>query len=225
LVVGAGVTVDELCFKYPLVWHMAEDGTWPSIAANGLLSTSALLDLYGYAGETRAAVESHYRPTSVSINAHGHPTVVIRDQGPIHEPTLRRVLTDGLQPSDWYRMLNERVFFWVSERRLETLLQAKRYRDSAHTIVVVDTRKLLNAHEPDVTLCPMNSGNTMMIAMPRGTDTFAPLASYPYHERRKAGLEPVVELAVKEGVANIETVAVRAERRASGASPSLIWRP
>jgi hypothetical protein len=117
--------------------------------------------------------------------------------------------------------LNARVFFWVSERRLDSLLQAKRYRGSAHTIVVVDTRKLLNAHELDITLCPMNSGNTMMIAMPRGKDTFAPLASYPYHERRKAGLEPVVELAVKERVADIQTVAVRAERRASGSSPLL----
>jgi hypothetical protein len=48
------VTEEELVSIYPRLWHMAEDGSWPSIADNGLLSTSALLDLYGVSGKSRA---------------------------------------------------------------------------------------------------------------------------------------------------------------------------
>ena len=42
------MTVDELLATYPRLWHMAMDGSWPSIEKRGLLSTSALLELYGY---------------------------------------------------------------------------------------------------------------------------------------------------------------------------------
>lgn len=221
---GKGVTADELCARYPLLWHMAEDGTWPSIAANGLKSTSELLDFYGYTGRDRHKVESQHRASSHILDAAGLPPAVIRDQAPIHEPTLAGVLENGLTPADWYRILNERVFFWVSANRLDRLLQAKRYRGTAHTVVVVETEKLLGQCGPDVTLCPMNSGNTMMVAMPRGSDTFARLDTYPFHERRRAGLEPVAELAVTGSVDNVKTVAVRVERRAPGEAPTLLWQ-
>jgi hypothetical protein len=41
---------------------MAEVGTWLSIRERGLLSTSALLDLYGIEGEERRRIESCNRP-------------------------------------------------------------------------------------------------------------------------------------------------------------------
>ena len=42
-----------LAHRYPVLCHMAEAGTWPSIAANGLLSTTALLDLFEANGSAR----------------------------------------------------------------------------------------------------------------------------------------------------------------------------
>lgn len=218
-----GISEGDFCARYPLLWHMAEDATWPSIQAHGLRSTSSLLDLYGIEGDERARLETEHRSEAVELRAPRLPVAVIRDQAPIHEPTLATVLRDGLTPSDWYRILNERVFFWVSEKRLDGLLAARLYRDRAHTVVVADTQSVLDQHRDDVTLTPMNTGNTRMIAMPRGLDTFASLAEYPFEERRRAGKEPVVELAVMGMISEVERLAVRVERRAPGGASSLIW--
>jgi len=47
----------ELLQDCPTLYHMAERGSWPSIREHGLLSTSALLDLYGKQGAEREAIE------------------------------------------------------------------------------------------------------------------------------------------------------------------------
>jgi hypothetical protein len=161
----------------------------------------------------------------VVLHAEGLPEAVVRDQAPLNETALARVLEDGLTPSDWYRMLNSRVFFWVEEGRLERLLSARLYRDRAHTIIAVNTAQLLARHVEAATLCPINSGNTMMVQMPRGLSTFLPLDKYPFHERRRLGLTPVVELAVSGLIADIEDITQRVEHRPPGAAPQLVWAP
>ncbi|MEG9861289.1 MAG: hypothetical protein V6Z81_02105 [Parvularculales bacterium] len=45
--------LEELIENCPKLYHMAERGSWSSIEKQGLFSTSALLDLYGYTGEER----------------------------------------------------------------------------------------------------------------------------------------------------------------------------
>ena len=40
------MTPEDMARKYPFLYHMAELSSWPSIQRHGLLSTSALLDLY-----------------------------------------------------------------------------------------------------------------------------------------------------------------------------------
>ena len=72
---------------------MAERGAWPSIRANGLRSTSALLDLFGVEGEERRAVEAVRRPEGVTLTAAGLDPVVVRDQKPMTDEGLRRCLT------------------------------------------------------------------------------------------------------------------------------------
>ena len=48
-----GITHEEFVRRYPRLYHMAQVGSWPSIERNGLLSTSALLDLFQIKGEAR----------------------------------------------------------------------------------------------------------------------------------------------------------------------------
>lgn len=218
-----GISPDEFVARFPLIWHMAEDGTWASIQRFGLRSTSSLLDLYEITGTKREHIESCHRPSSVLLRAKGLPEAVIRDQAPINEAVLASVLDDGLTPADWYRILNSRVFFWVTESRLERLLEARLYRARPHTVVAVDSRRLLERNLDRVTLSPINSGNTMMVAMRRGLQTFLPLHQYPFQERRGQGKVPVVELAVEGMVADIEKVTVRVEHRAPGAQPVQLW--
>ncbi len=44
------LTAEYIADRWPRLFHVAEAGSWPSIQAHGLLSTSALLDLFGSAG-------------------------------------------------------------------------------------------------------------------------------------------------------------------------------
>src|SRR5436309_566033 len=123
------MTTDDLVSYFPVLYHMAEDGSWDSIRRNGLLSTTALLDLFEYSGLRRTTIESSRRPSSVRITHPIHGTVTIRDQGAISDSVLERCLVD-MRPAAWYELLNGRVFFWLGTRRLEALLNARLYRAS-----------------------------------------------------------------------------------------------
>jgi hypothetical protein len=126
----------------------------------------------------------------------------------------------------WLEVLNSRVFFWLNRDHLETLMGARAYRDRAHDVIEIDTALLLQRHGEIITLSPINSGNTMYNPRPRGTQTFLPIADYPFEERRRArGLDnAIVELAVDHGVPDIVDIAVRVERRRSGgAGETVLW--
>ncbi len=195
----------ELLRDCPTLYHMAERGSWPSIREHGLLSTSALLDLYGIAGVERAAIEGQRRPGSVALDHPALGRAVIRDQKPMSDAGLRRCLMDGLTPEDWYRLLNGKVFLWLTRARLLRLLSARPYRDAEHDVLELDTAALVGAYRGAITLSPINSGTTARFPVARGRATFLPIGDYPYHHwrtRRSRG-ERVVELAVEGGVADV----------------------
>ncbi len=89
--------------------HQAvEAGSSAGIRQHGLLSTSALLDLFEIDGDLRAALDSARRPESVTIAHPVHGTAVVRDQIPLREGPLAKCLV-GMTPVEWYRELNRRV--------------------------------------------------------------------------------------------------------------------
>lgn len=195
----------ELVSDCPTLYHMAERGSWPAIREYGLLSTSALMDLYGIDGTRREKIELQHRPASVAIKAEGLPGAVVRDQIPMSDEGLRRALPARLKPSDWYALLNSKVFFWLSLERLHKLTGAKSYRDIEHDVLEVDTRSLIEAHRDRAWLCPINSGCTKPIPHPRDERAFLRISDYPYsHWRsRRRRTERVVELAVDRCVPDI----------------------
>ncbi len=203
---------------------MAEDGSWPGIQAHGLLSTSALLDLYGITGAERSALMSVRRPQSVTMVRDGLPPAVVRDQKPMNDGALRKCLEDGLTPAQWYAMLNAKTFFWVSRDRLDRLLQARAYRRTAQLVLTVETRGLVEANRDRVRLCAINSGATLYAPQPRGASTFLPIAEFPHAEitAKRRGGDAVVELVVEGGVPAVAAHVLRVER-VVGASPSVIW--
>ncbi len=209
-----GIAPEEFIACYPRLWHMAEADSWDSIRKRGLLSTTALLDLFEINGARRLELESSRRPASVTITHPTHGTAIIRDNIPLIEKVLARTLV-GMTPREWYEALNGRVFFWVSEARLERLRNALAYRERKHYILTVDTAALLSSHIDDVTLSSMNSGATHPGAKcTRGADTFKPMNGYPWDVRlKKNRYESVVELAVRYSVPDIETLVTSVERR------------
>jgi hypothetical protein len=196
--------LEELIADCPTLYHMAERGSWASIKGRGLLSTSALLDLYSIQEPQRSAIEKQHRPNSVELREDGLPTATIRDQIPMSDTGLERCLPGHLTPSDWYELLNAKVFFWLTEDRLHRLTAAKAYRDREHDVLEVDTRSLIEAHRNAIWLCPINSGCTKPMPHPREA-TFVRISDYPYEHwrRRRAKGERVVELAVDHSVPDI----------------------
>jgi len=62
------VDAEELISTFPRLYHMAHVNAWPGIKRHGLLSTSALLDLFGVRGSSRKALEQIVATTaSLSI--------------------------------------------------------------------------------------------------------------------------------------------------------------
>ena len=148
-------TIDQLVSKYPRLFHMAESGTWERIQEHGLLSTTALLDLFKVEEPKRSRIESEWRRQSESIA----PGVVIRDQKPMSPRSLEVVLKD-MTPEQWYRLLNRKTFFWTTLNRLKKMLNAGSYKTDHHDVLTVDTRKLVEHHRDHISLSRINSGAT-----------------------------------------------------------------
>jgi hypothetical protein len=188
------VTVDEFASKYPRLYHVSAAGSWPSIQRSGLLSVAALLDLFEYEPMLRDQVMSTRRTSPLVLEHPIHGRAVLRDQKVLSEAKLRACLTD-MPVEEWLRLLNGKVFFWLSLSRTGRLRQAKEYRANDDTVLTVDTRSLLNAYCGSVELSPINSGATLHKAAARGSTTFRPFALYDILERRQP-----VEFAVSDRV-------------------------
>lgn len=200
---------DYIAKRWPFLYHMAEEGSWEGIKRFGLRSTSALLNLYGIEGPQREAIEAARRPESVMIDHPDYGPAWIRDNKPINETVLRRTLV-GMTEAEWYRTLNGRVFFWLTEQRLDRLRKAPPYRDRRHDILVVSTERVLARFEDVVELSPLNSGAVHPGAnYTRGVGTFARISEYPWRERcRVSPNEPIVELTVPYLVDDLTSVIV-----------------
>jgi hypothetical protein len=222
----SGITKEEISGLFPRVYHMAQLDSWNSIRRHGLLSTSGLLDLFEIAGAERERIESRHRIESIPIWHPIHGSAVIRDQKPMSDDGLSRALLDGLTPQQWYRDLNSRVFFWLTEDRLNTLLNAKAYRRERHTVLTINTMLLLDRHAGRTSLSPINSGCTKPFPHPRGRATFLRLPQYPFGEwRKKRPLkDSVVELAVDYAVPDVRELVIEVKESGGGSPDSLIWR-
>jgi hypothetical protein len=215
----------DLLEHFPRLWHMAEDGSWDSIKKHGLLSTSALLDLYGVNGAERAAIESERRPELVRIAADGLYGATIRDNKPLTTSALEKCLAPDITPKEWFELLNDRTFFWLSRDRLRTLLNARAYRGRPQTVLTVDTAKLLAAHRHRIELSPINSGSTIYKPQKRGRQTFQSIADFPFDERRRTrkATAAVVELVLPGGVPDIADYLVAVHSVDKGV-PKELWR-
>ena len=210
---------------YPRLYHMSHAGSWRSIQQHGLLSTTALLDLFEVKGELRERLEGNRRPKSEAIVHSVHGRAMLRDQQPLNEKKLKGALRDGLSPRDWYLLLNRKVFFWGPETRLKILQGARLYEAQRQTIVEIDTAQFLERYAGRVSLCYMNSGSTQPMAWDRGKDTFLPLEDYPLSERRhKYGVKnAVAEVTVDYSVPDLRDFVVTAYEIGGGEQKAVLW--
>ncbi len=202
--------IDKLIANSSELYHMAEESSWPNIQKHGLLSTSAILTLYGYIGTERDKIESEWRSNKIKISCHGLEDACIRDQIPMPPDVLKRCLVGGMTPKEWYRLINGKLFFWTTRESLEIFLAAKEYKNMPQLVIKVDTQRLLERYADRVTLSSINSGSTYFNAekydkpKPRGIQTFKRI--------RDHNLSYVAELVVEEGIKDITNVTITVEK-------------
>jgi hypothetical protein len=150
----------------------------------------------------------------------------IRDQRPLK--FIDRCLTDGATQQQFLDALNGRVFFWLTQKRLTTLLNARLYRSSEHTVLHVDTSALLARHGGVAQLAPYNTGSVHVPTAPkRGADVFIDIADYPYDDwrrRRGSSSDPIVELTLPYSVPDIAEFTVRVETWRGGEPVDLLYQ-
>ena len=224
--VSVGVEPQVIVEAYPRLFHLTHLDNWDLIQRIGLLSASALLDLFGVQGETRRTLEAENRRELVPIQSEELGTAILRDQKPMDDRGLRRALTDGLTPEDWYRLVNAFVFFWVDRERVDRLLGAKAYRSSRHLLLELRSRDLMDRHAAATVLSPLNTGATKPMPHPRGRNCFVPLAQYPFAFwcQKRNPRTAVVELAVRHAVPDLADMLERVSIVGRG-EPEEVIRP
>lgn len=200
---AVGVTPTEFSSLYPRLYHMAHEDAWASIQRCGLLTTSSILKQWEVEDSERMRIECQIRNSAIELVHSQHGKVVIRDQKPMLEKNLRRALID-CTPEEWCQLLNGKVFFWPSIERLRTHIAARLNRGKNHLVLTIDSYRLTKSYEHKITLCAMNSGNTIPFPQKRGKMSFMKMRDYPFEARRARGpYYTVVELAVDTDIPDI----------------------
>ena len=194
--------VAKLCEKYPHLYHMAAGGSWASIQEFGLMTTTQQVARCSPDQEVKAAILNARRRQIYWLEGPDGRRLSVRDQKPLFEHNL---VLEGTDLQGWLDILNGRVFFWVTLQRVETLLNARAYRDSFHDVLTLDTRSLVSDHLASIRLAGINTGATIFPTAPkRGPDTFQTIDAFNWSPRpRPDGSRPVVELAVLDGVPDV----------------------
>ena len=211
--------VEKFIAKYPSLYHMAEEKSWDSIRKYGLLSVSALIDLFGVGGVKRHKLYSKWRGNQSHILRHSvHGRAIVRDQHPLPPALLEKALDHGMTPEQWYEYLNCRCFFWVDECRLSKMMGS--YKGESHDVIVVDTKKLVERHLERITVSHINSGTVRNVKHRRGKDTFQSIDSFPLFG---SGRKEVAELTVEGCVPDIEDMAIQVTRRKGPIIQKILW--
>jgi hypothetical protein len=198
---------------------MAEAANWSSIQRDGLYSASTLLDIAGVKGQDRERLEREQRLVHTEL-PNG---VYIRDQRPMPPAALATCLI-GISPSEWYALINSRVFFWLDPERLNRQRNACEPRPQI--VLTLDATKLIAAFADYIALTPINTGNARRRPAQRGAATFVPyklwLASKWASEAVALGTKVrppshvPVELTVASSIPNIMQFVVGVQELAPG---------
>jgi hypothetical protein len=153
------------------VYHLAEEANWPSIEQIGLLPATDLIARAGLSGVDRDRLERSQRAAHTVLP----DGVEIRDQRPM-PPTALRACLVGMDPADWYALVNARVFFWLDPARLNRQRAACGPRPQV--VLTLDAAGLVAGYGDRASVSPINSGNARRRPARRGVATFVPYAAW-----------------------------------------------
>jgi hypothetical protein len=198
------MTPDQFLDRCKFVCHVGPVGVWEQIAKHGFRTAEQLILGSDLSEEEQQQLLSTPRRESIRLRVDGDE-VLLRDQGPLFaRKDLASILGDGLDVSDWVRLLNRRVFFFTDQLSMQKLRDKYAELEGAQEVIWLSPLRVIRMEEVSLELTSQNSG---AIARRSGTqklaDTFVPFSSFP-NRRPK-------ELTMVNGLTDITPV-VRAER-------------
>ncbi len=188
------------------------------VLRHGLLSTEALLDLFEKKDPMRRKLLEEHRSTPYPLSHKEHGDAVIRDTKPLDPKRLAGLLLDNMTPQQYRRMLNQRVFFWPTKKRLNAMLPT--YHEEPQTLFIINSQKFVKRHWREMQLSRINSGTIKYDAPKRGPDTFVDFFAYQYRSKNE---DPFAEVTVRSRIRDIEEVLDEVWQVENGRRGSRIW--
>jgi len=198
------MTPDQFLERCKFVCHVGPVGVWEQIAKHGFRTAEQLILGSDLSDEEQQRLLSTPRQESIRLRVEGDE-VLLRDQGPLFaRKDLTSILGEGLDVSDWVRLLNQRVFFFTDQLSMQKFRDKHVETDGAQEVIWLSPLRVIRLEEMRLELTSQNSS---AIARRSGTqklaDTFVPFASFPNRKPK--------ELTMVDGLEDLTPV-VRAER-------------
>lgn len=203
------IDLDEFCRLHPVLLHLSL-GTHEQLLSQGLLSASELLAASGN-GDSAATLEK----ARVEARQIQHKTlgpVWLNDQSPLTASVLRRcTFPVGMTSENYINYLNQHVFFWPSEERLQRFVHAIRARHRSRVIVEVETRSFIQQYQHSMLFSPQNSGAPYG-GNPTAREKFYSVDEFDFEywaKKRRSRKKAIVEVVLSGQMSNTELLKFR----------------
>ena len=191
----------ELAQRIPRLFHVTRPGAGVSIKLRGMRCAQSLIAESVLSATEQVATADMPRAAEVPLTLRDGSFVALNDNLPLNLSKLAPYLDGEWTPVDWLRWLNQHVFFWPSEQRLASLLNARANRGRERDVLVFDMMSLLSSHSDRVALSPINSGSTIHLPARRGPATFTSMGALSFDDwQRLRGMskrDQVAEVVVR----------------------------
>jgi hypothetical protein len=198
------MTPDQFLDRCKFVCHVGPVGVWDQIAKHGFRTAEQLILESDLSEDEQQRLISTPRRESIRLRVAGDE-VLLRDQGPLFaRKDLISVLGDGLDVSDWVRLLNRRVFFFTDQLSMQKLRDKYVELEGAQEVIWLSPLRVIRMEGLCLELTSQNSGAIARRSGPQKVaDTFVPFSSFPDRKPK--------ELTMVDGLNDLTPV-VRAER-------------
>jgi len=183
------VMSDAFAARYPVLFHVTERSALPGIRQHGLRSAAWLVSHHC----APLSLIDQNRRAWVNLGKGVPPPAALRRQG-MRDSSLQSRLRPDITPTAWRRFINERVFFFVAEKKALRLRDAERAR--CQVLLRFSTAHILAAAD-GMTTCPFNNGyidrSPAHRRRLRDFDDYRPVAAW-------TSRDPVQEVAIPTGL-------------------------
>ena len=202
----------------PKLFHITAPDAYRSIFDRGLLSTTLLLETYGWDAAAIDELVTTPRRDYVTIEGtNGRDPARLSHQRPINSAVLGKSLAlTGTTESDYLRLLANRVFLFPSDDTAAGFRDAL-LADGPVDVLTINTFQMLRSTEDRVEVSRHNSGASPRSPIAKGRDSWQ---RFDQFDRRVAEIK---EVTVVDRVDDVETFTLSVVRVEQDGTRRRMW--